>query len=184
MADVKSTALPTVTTAATTDTAIINASSKSSKITLSNLGTRLLNVFSWSNLTTTAKTIIGAINENKSSINTLNTNLTSVQTNLNNNMTLDQIRNMIRPDLSDKKTDLLEISFDRWSTVNRTRTFYAPTTNVPSAITSSAFMGLWECIWIDSTHVGVRLTEMFPQRGRIWTNFYNYKQWEGWASNT
>lgn len=123
-------------------------------------------------------------NAMNAAVNELNTNLTSVQTNLNNNMTLDQIRNMIRPDLSDKKTDLLEISFDRWSTVNRTRTFYAPTTNVPSAITSSAFMGLWECIWIDSTHVGVRLTEMFPQRGRIWTNFYNYKQWEGWASNT
>lgn len=64
------TTLPAVTEAAGTDEVLINVSSKTSRIALSNLGARLLNAFSWSALATTAKTIIGAINE-------LNTNLTN-----------------------------------------------------------------------------------------------------------
>lgn len=63
--------LEAVTEAAETDELVLanGGSNAVKKSTLANLGARLLNAFSWSALATTAKTIIGAINE-------LNTNLT------------------------------------------------------------------------------------------------------------
>lgn len=63
--------LEAVTEAAETDELVLanGGSNAVKKSTLANLGERLLNAFSWSALATTAKTIVGAINE-------LNTNLT------------------------------------------------------------------------------------------------------------
>lgn len=69
--------LEAVTEAAETDELVLanGGSNAVKKSTLANLGARLLNAFSWSALATTAKTIIGAINE-------LNTNLTKKQDSL------------------------------------------------------------------------------------------------------
>lgn len=72
MADVKSTALPEATTVEKTDEAVVNASNRTSRITLANLFERLVNVFTHSSFSTTSKTVVGAVNE-------LNTNLIAAQ---------------------------------------------------------------------------------------------------------
>lgn len=63
MADVKSTALPEATTVEKTDEAVVNASNRTSRITLANLFERLVNVFTHSSFSTTSKTVVGAVNE-------------------------------------------------------------------------------------------------------------------------
>ena len=48
--------------------------------------------------------------------------------------------------------------------------------------TSGGFMGYREVFWRNGNHILVRLTEMYPEPGRTWTNFYNYGKWSGWRT--
>lgn len=64
---------------------------------------------------------------------------------------------------------------------NRTRLVLNPATGSP---VSGTLLGVWRCYWYDNAHVFVKLEELHPIAGRVWTNFYNTGKWEGWKSVT
>lgn len=75
--------------------------------------------------------------------------------------------------------DLSDIDSDK----NKSCLVSSPKANCP--VNGDNVLGMWECVYINKTHIFVRFTEFYPIQGRIWTNFYNDKLlWSGWKSNT
>ena len=105
----------------------------------------------------------------------------------------DSVAHVYQPIRPEKK-DLLAIDIDdRNSPNNQPHMVRAndvsKLSHVPPGITSGQLYGLWDCYVMDvyedgHAHILVTFREMAPVKGRVWTNWYNYAQWDGWKSLT
>ena len=105
----------------------------------------------------------------------------------------DSVAHVYQPSRPEKK-DLLRIDLnDKDSPHNRPHIVRADDVStlasVPPGITSGPLYGLWDCSVLDiygNNHAQILVTfrEMVPVCGRVWTNWFNYQQWEGWKSVT
>ena len=105
----------------------------------------------------------------------------------------DSVAHVYQPIRPDKK-DLLDIDpNDRNSPRNQPHVVRADDVSalasVPPGITSGPLYGLWDCYVMEVYEGGhaqilVTFREMVPVPGRVWRNWYNYQQWEGWKSVT
>ena len=105
----------------------------------------------------------------------------------------DSVAHVYQPIRPDKK-DLLGVDTnDRNSPLNQPHVVRADDVStlqaVPPGITSGPLYGLWDCYVMDMYEGGhaqilVTFREMVPVSGRVWTNWYNYQQWDGWKSLT
>lgn len=48
---------------------------------------------------------------------------------------------------------------------------------------TGVLMGIREVFVYDTSHAVVKITELTPVNGRVWTNFYNASGWSGWMSS-
>lgn len=109
----------------------------------------------------------------KSAISQINSDLSAIN-NCDNTMT-----NLL----------LIGSGFPKDTTPKAIRTNDASTL-INSPITSGYFYAIREMLVMDASHVVVRLTEIYPQSGRIWLNIYNHASWDeqgawdGWKKIT
>jgi len=52
--------------------------------------------------------------------------------------------------------------------------------NMPSARSGVEWIGIRTVIWISGTCIMVKILELKPLSGRIWTNYYDGSSWDGW----
>ena len=57
-------------------------------------------------------------------------------------------------------------------------------TGVPESLKNVEWIGFRQVFWRSSIHVCVKILEFFPVCGRIWYNFYNSRDWQGWVCTT
>ena len=56
--------------------------------------------------------------------------------------------------------------------------------NMPASKASVRFVGIREVIWISGNCIMVKLTEILPYGGVIWTSYYNGSSWSEWRYNS
>lgn len=54
----------------------------------------------------------------------------------------------------------------------------------PPQLAGTEFIGCREVYWYTPINVMVRLVELHPMTGRVWTKFYNDGTWEDWHVTT
>lgn len=85
------------------------------------------------------------------------------------------------------KTNLLLVHLtDPHSTQNkRHKIFVTNTSELQSCPISNdkGFVGKWEYIYLEANRGMVKITEIYPTPGRVWSNYYNVStDWGGWKS--
>lgn len=74
---------------------------------------------------------------------------------------------------------------NKYADVNKNSYFSLPEdrstwSNVPETFPSGQVIGLREVIWRNSSHIMVKITEMFPRQGVEYYSFYNKVAWTAW----
>lgn len=105
----------------------------------------------------------------------------------------DSVSHVYQPSRPEKTNLLLVDLYDPHSPNNQPHIIRAEdATKIdsrPDVIASGAFYGLWDCdvmaVYGDGhAQILVTVREMVPVAGRVWTNWFNYSQWQGWKSVT
>lgn len=117
-----------------------------------------------------------AINE---PINELDTKITKVSNasyfnQVGENMIDNNVTNMLLVGLSDSHSNYNKRSYIHVDASTLTN----------SPIKEGTFACIREVFWLSNKRAFVRLSEIFPTPGRIWTNCYEQTKWTGWKSIT
>lgn len=91
-------------------------------------------------------------------------------------------KNFLLVNLANAKSELNQSSYFMKNSSNKDGWSNFPTEEWSRETTS--VIGYREVLRRGPQHLMIRITEMWPQPGRIWTNFYNSSTWRGWKSIT
>ena len=115
--------------------------------------------------------------------------LTTATAALNSNLLLINADSDTSEGSSFNKNFLLTGSATPGATPQRSAYFSKPAddtdwVNTPTAIQGKLWVGYRQVYRRSSVNILIRIIEMYPSDGRIWTNFYNNGTWKGWKSIT
>ena len=137
-------------------------------------GSKLSLISGW--LVGKVKNLVTRMGTAETSINQLNSNLLLVNTDAGDGSPF-------------SKNFMLTGSATPGATPQRSAYFSKPAddtdwVNMPTALQGKLWVGYRQVYRRSSANILIRIIEMYPSDGRIWTNFYNNGTWKGWKSIT
>ena len=129
--------------------------------------------------------LIGKVKNLVARMGTAETSITA----LNSNLLLINADSDTSEGSSFNKNFLLTGSATPGATPQRSAYFSKPAddtdwVNMPTALQGKLWVGYRQVYRRSSVNILIRIIEMYPSDGRIWTNFYNNGAWRGWKSIT